>query len=139
MAIDAEQEVGPAGRASGKKRSLPGVGLIKGLGVTLKHLLQPSITQQYPDEKPNLPPRSRGVIALKEENCTVCYLCSRECPDWCIYIHAHKESHEPIGGGRGRSAKVLDRLAIHHALSTHSRICVQVCPLASLSSSPELA
>src|SRR5438045_2542211 len=137
MAIDAEQEVGPAGRASGKKRSLPGVGLIKGLGVTLKHLLQPSITQQYPHEKPNLPPRSRGVIALKEENCTVCYLCSRECPDWCIYIDAHKETHEPIGGGRGRSVKVLDRFAIDYALCMYCGICVEVCPFDALFWSPE--
>ena len=37
------------------------------------------------------PPRARGVIALKEENCTVCMLCARECPDWCIYIEGHKE------------------------------------------------
>src|SRR5436309_15803867 len=109
MAVDAEQEVGPGARTQGKKRSLPGTGLIKSLGVTLKHLLQPSITQQYPDEKPNLPPRTRGVIALKEENCTVCYLCSRECPDWCIYIDAHKETHPPAAGGRARSVKVLDR------------------------------
>ena len=34
-------------------------------------------------------------IALKEANCTVCYKCSRECPDWCIYIDAHKETHDP--------------------------------------------
>ena len=36
-----------------------------------------------------LPARSRGVIALLEENCTVCMLCVRECPDWCIYIESH--------------------------------------------------
>ena len=137
MAIDAEQEVGPAGRGSGKKRSLPGVGLIKGLGVTLKHLLQPSITQQYPDEKPNLPPRTRGVIALKEENCTVCYLCSRECPDWCIYIDAHKETHPPAAGGRARSVKVLDRFAIDYALCMYCGICVEVCPFDALFWAPD--
>src|SRR5438132_11889513 len=138
MAIDAEQEVGPAGRASGKRRPLPGVGLIKGLGVTLKHLLQPSITQQYPDEKPNLPPRTRGVIALKEENCTVCYLCSRECPDWCIYIDAHKETHPPAyGAGRGRSVKVLDRFAIDYALCMYCGICVEVCPFDALFWAPD--
>ena len=38
-----------------------------------------------------LPARSRGVIGLLEENCTVCMLCARECPDWCIYIDSHKE------------------------------------------------
>src|SRR5256712_6136091 len=136
MAIDTEQEVG-AGARGPKKRSLPGIGLIKGLGVTLKHLLQPSITQQYPDEKPNLPPRTRGVIALKQEIGTVCYECSRECPDWCIYIDAHKETHEPAGGGRARSAKVLDRFAIDYALCMYCGICVEVCPFDALFWSPD--
>ena len=31
------------------------------------------------------------MIGLLEENCTVCMLCARECPDWCIYIESHKE------------------------------------------------
>ena len=116
---------------------VPGAGLLKGLGVTLKHLLQPSITQEYPDEKPDLPPRTRGVIALKQENCTVCYKCSRECPDWCIYIDAHKEQHEPAGGGRARSVKVLDRFAIDYALCMYCGICVEVCPFDALFWSPE--
>jgi NADH-quinone oxidoreductase subunit I len=114
-----------------------GLGLMKGLGVTLKHALRPSITQQYPQEKPDLPPRTRGVIALKEANCTVCYKCSRECPDWCIYIDAHKETHEPASGGKGRSMKVLDRFAIDYALCMYCGICVEVCPFDALFWSPE--
>ena len=114
-----------------------GLGLIKGLGVTLKHALRPAITQQYPEVKPDLPPRTRGVIALKEANCTVCYKCSRECPDWCIYIDAHKETHEPASGGRGRSMKVLDRFAIDYALCMYCGICVEVCPFDALFWSPE--
>ena len=47
--------------------------------------------------------RSRGVIALLEENCTSCMLCARECPDWCIYIDSHKEEVE-VPGGRGRDS-----------------------------------
>ena len=121
----------------GPPRSLPGVGLIKGLFVTLKHLLQPSITQQYPREKPDLPARTRGVIALKPENCTVCWKCSKECPDWCIYIESHKETHEPASGGRARSAKVLDRFAIDFALCMYCGICVEVCPFDALFWSPE--
>ena len=48
-----------------------------------------------------LPSRSRGVIGLLEENCTVCMLCARECPDWCIYIDSHKEPvpRAPEAGG----------------------------------------
>ena len=114
-----------------------GLGLIKGLAVTLKHALRPSITQQYPEVMPDLPPRTRGVIALKEANCTVCYKCSRECPDWCIYIDAHKETHEPASGGKGRSMKVLDRFAIDYALCMYCGICVEVCPFDALFWSPE--
>ncbi len=133
MAIDAERDV--------RKPPKPGVaigqGLVKGLGVTLKHMLRPAVTQQYPKVKPNLPARTRGVIALKEANCTVCYKCARECPDWCIYIDAHKETHEPAGGGKGRSVKVLDRFAIDYALCMYCGICVEVCPFDALFWSPE--
>ncbi|MFL5798714.1 MAG: NuoI/complex I 23 kDa subunit family protein [Actinomycetota bacterium] len=112
-------------------------GVAKGLMVTMKHLLSPSITQRYPEEKPDLPARTRGVIALKEANCTVCYKCSRECPDWCIYIDAHKETHEPASGGRARSVKVLDRFAIDYALCMYCGICVEACPFDALFWSPE--
>ena len=114
-----------------------GQGLLMGLGVTLKAMLHPAVTQQYPHVKPDLPPRTRGVIALKQENCTVCYKCSRECPDWCIYIDAHKEQHDPAGGGRARSAKILDRFAIDYALCMYCGICVEVCPFDALFWSPE--
>jgi NADH-quinone oxidoreductase subunit I len=119
------------------KAGLPGTGLVKGLAVTLKTMMKPAITQQYPHVKPDLPPRTRGVIALKQENCTVCYKCSRACPDWCIYIDAHKETHEPALGGKGRSVKVLDRFAIDFALCMYCGICVEVCPFDALFWSPE--
>src|SRR5262245_66037477 len=90
---------------------VPGAGLGKGLAVTLKTMLRPSHTRQYPDVQPDLPPRSRGVIALFEENCTVCMLCARECPDWCIYIDSHKEEVVVPGAARARPRNVLDRVA----------------------------
>src|SRR6266536_1912430 len=68
--------------------ALKGAGLLKGLGVTFRTMSRRAATAQYPHVKPDLPARSRGVIALVEENCTVCMLCSRECPDWCIYFDA---------------------------------------------------
>ena len=48
---------------------VPGGGLAKGLAVTLKTMTHRSHTRQFPDTLPDLPPRSRGVIALVEENC----------------------------------------------------------------------
>src|SRR5918999_1794789 len=117
--------------------ALKGVGLLKGLGVTLKTMTRPAATRQYPHVKPDLPARSRGVIALIEENCTVCMLCARECPDWCIYIDAHKEQVAPKEGGRARTRNILDRFAIDFALCMYCGICVEVCPFDALHWSPE--
>jgi formate hydrogenlyase subunit 6/NADH:ubiquinone oxidoreductase subunit I len=117
--------------------ALKGVGLIKGLGVTLKTMTRPAATRQYPHVKPDLPARTRGVIALIEENCTVCMLCARECPDWCIYIDSHKEQVAPKEGGRARTRNILDRFAIDFALCMYCGICVEVCPFDALHWSPE--
>jgi NADH-quinone oxidoreductase subunit I len=116
----------------------PGIGLLKGLGVTIKHLFQRPVTLMYPHERDVLPPRTRGVIALMDENCTVCMLCSRECPDWCIYIESHKETVPPAKeGGRARTRNVLDRFAIDFSLCMYCGICVEVCPFDALWWSPE--
>jgi NADH-quinone oxidoreductase subunit I len=117
--------------------ALKGAGLVKGLGVTFRTMSRRAATQQYPHVRPKLPARSRGVIALLEENCTVCMLCARECPDWCIYIDSHKETVAPKEGGRARTRNVLDRFAIDFALCMYCGICVEVCPFDALHWSPE--
>jgi NADH-quinone oxidoreductase subunit I len=113
-------------------------GLLSGMRTTAKTMTRPAHTQQYPDERPSLPPRSRGVIALREENCTSCMLCARECPDWCIYIDSHKETI-PAGpeGGRDRQRNVLDRFAIDFSLCMYCGICIEVCPFDALFWSPQ--
>jgi NADH-quinone oxidoreductase subunit I len=88
---------------------------------------------------PDLPPRSRGVIALLEENCTACMLCARECPDWCIYIDSHKEETVVAGSVRPRQRAVLDRFAIDFSLCMFCGICIEVCPFDALFWSPEYA
>jgi NADH-quinone oxidoreductase subunit I len=121
---------------SGARPGLPG--LVKGLAVTAKNLVTSSHTAEYPDAPPALPPRSRGVIALVQENCTVCMLCARECPDWCIYIDSHKETlPATTEGGRERQRNVLDRFDIDFSLCMYCGICVEVCPFDALEWSPE--
>jgi NADH-quinone oxidoreductase subunit I len=85
------------------------------------------------------PPRSRGTIGLLEENCTVCMLCARECPDWCLYIEGHTETAPPVKeGGRPRTRNVLDRFAIDFSLCMYCGICVEVCPFDALFWAPAL-
>ena len=113
-------------------------GLASGLATTFGRLTRRSVTAQYPDSLPELPPRSRGVIALLEENCTVCMLCARECPDWCIYIDSHKEEQPPATpGGKPRQRNVLDRFAIDFSLCMYCGICIEACPFDALFWSPE--
>jgi NADH-quinone oxidoreductase subunit I len=91
------------------------------------------------DESP-VPERSRGVIALHEDNCTSCMLCARECPDWCIYIDSHKVELPPLAPhGRPRVEHVLDRFAIDFSLCMYCGICIEVCPFDALFWSPEYA
>jgi len=126
--------------ARAPRRRVNGIlpGLVKGLATTARTLTRPSHTAEYPDAPPSLPPRSRGVIALTDENCTSCMLCARECPDWCIYIDSHKETvPAPATGGRERQRNVLDRFAIDFSLCMYCGICIEVCPFDALHWSPE--
>lgn len=98
-----------------------------------------------------VPPRSRGLIALREANCTVCMICVRECPDWCITIEGHAE-HAPAPGSapgsepgseaatparRPRSTTVLDRFDIDFGLCMYCGICIETCPFDALFWAPE--
>ena len=117
-------------------------GLVKGLGVTLgtmaRTVTRGPNTVQYPREKEAPTTRARGVIGLREENCTVCMLCARECPVWCIYIDSHKEVTPPqVEGGRERSHNVLDRFAIDFSLCMYCSICIEACPFDALHWTPE--
>ena len=127
-----------AGTTGGRDRAgIPGSGLVRGLAVTARTMTRRAHTRQYPDVEPDLPPRSRGVIALLEENCTVCMLCARECPDWCIYIDSHKDEVMVPGAARPRQRNVLDRFAIDFSLCMYCGICIEACPFDALYWSPE--
>jgi NADH-quinone oxidoreductase subunit I len=133
------------------KPKVPGV--LKGLGVTLRTaketvfpdgMLRPpspakgAATVQYPHEADTPADRARGVISLKEDNCTACMLCARECPDWCIYIEGHKTLAPPRReGGKPRKVNALDRFDIDFSLCMYCGICVEVCPFEALFWSPE--
>ncbi|UUZ45352.1 NADH-quinone oxidoreductase subunit I [Janibacter limosus] len=113
-------------------------GPVKGMATTARQMMSPPHTAEYPDVAPELPARSRGVIALVESNCTSCMLCARECPDWCIHIDSHKEEVPAAKeGGRARQRNVLDRFAIDYSLCMYCGICVEVCPFDALFWSPQ--
>jgi len=121
-----------------KEIKFPFPGLFKGMRLTFKAMLTKAPVTMYPDEKEIPVPRARGVISLDEEACTSCMLCARECPDWCIYIEAHKEVQgEPKPGGRIKTKNILDRFDIDYSLCMYCGICVEVCPFDALFWSPD--
>ncbi len=121
-----------------KKMGFPFLGLFKGMGVTFKAMIRTAPVTMYPDVKEVPVPRARGVIALDVDNCTVCMLCARECPDWCIYIEGHKEEQPPAKpGGRVKTRATLDRFDIDYSLCMYCGICVEVCPFNALYWSPD--
>ena len=124
--------------AESRTITFPFKGLWQGMCYTLKALFRKPPTVMYPDEKEIPVPRARGVIALDAEACTVCMLCARECPDWCIDIEGHKEEVPPAKpGGRVRTRSELDRFDIDYALCMYCGICVEVCPFDALFWSPD--
>ena len=132
---------GPRERGPGIPAAAKALG--KGLATTARALTHRAHTRQYPHVEPDLPDRSRGVIALLAENCTSCMLCARECPDWCIYIDSHKETLTPTDvaneGGRARQHNVLDRFDIDFSLCMYCGICIEVCPFDALFWAPDFA
>src|SRR6266540_2265664 len=70
--------------------ALKGAGLLKGLGVTFKTMSRRSATAQYPHVRPDLPARTRGVIALVEE------VCPFDALFWSPEFEYAEYSHEPL-------------------------------------------
>lgn len=65
--------------------------IAQGLATTIRHAFQKPVTQQYPEQKPQLPLNYRGVHRLNRDEqgrvkCVACMLCATACPAHCIDI-----------------------------------------------------
>jgi NADH-quinone oxidoreductase subunit I len=65
--------------------------ILEGLSTTVRHAFGKKVTEEYPEEKPNLPPNYRGVHRLNRDEqgrvkCVACMLCATACPARCIDI-----------------------------------------------------
>lgn len=107
--------------------------IIKGLALTMKHLLSPAITRQYPKEKRVPFPGSRGLHALVrnpatgKEKCVGCGLCAAMCPSQCIHIYTSEgDDHK----------KVVDRYEIEVLRCVFCALCVEACPYGAVVLTP---
>jgi NADH-quinone oxidoreductase subunit I len=65
--------------------------IAEGLATTIRHAFQKPVTEQYPEERPQLPLNYRGVHRLNRDEqgrvkCVACMLCATVCPAHCIDI-----------------------------------------------------
>lgn len=95
--------------------------MAKGMAVTLKYLLTPAITVQYPDQKLATAPRFRGMLVLEPARCISCKLCEKICPDDCIHIEAHPHPQT--------KKWVLDKFILDFGRCSWCRLCEEACPV----------
>jgi NADH-quinone oxidoreductase subunit I len=68
---------------------VPGLGIVKGMGLTLRRFFEPKVTIKYPEEKAPLPHKFRGRLQLLYDEwgtikCETCFQCAQACPIECI-------------------------------------------------------
>lgn len=102
----------------------------KGMSVTFKEMLQPSVTEDYPDAPAIFQERYRGVHVLQRdenglEKCVGCFLCAAACPSNCIYIEAAENTEQGRISGGERYASVYN---IDYSRCIFCGYCVEACP-----------
>lgn len=108
--------------------------LLKGLSVTFRAMLGPVNTQQYPEQKPAIPARSRTWIKLiydieaNRYNCTACMMCAKACPNDCIKLEGAKGED----GKRWMTTYQLD-----FSTCIFCGLCVEACNFDALTFRPD--
>lgn len=101
--------------------------IASGLATTIKHMFQPEVTQQYPEQRPELPPNYRGLHRLNRDEqgrvkCVACMLCATACPAHCIEIQA-MEAPWPDRD------KVCETFVIDELRCIYCGMCEEACPV----------
>jgi NADH-quinone oxidoreductase subunit I len=119
--------------------SLPGIGLLKGLVVTIQNMVQSyyrkdrMTTVQYPEQRAPISQNFRNFPFLCYDGedpvaglrCTACSICEKECPPQCIYIVLERDAE-------GKSLKRPKVFDIDVSVCMNCGICAEVCPFDSI-------
>ena len=97
---------------------IPGMGLVRGMGLTLRRFFQPKATIMWPEQHADVAPKFRGRLQLLYDEygtlkCETCFQCAQACPIECIDMggvdtkgrfHVHWGAPETYGERREESA-----------------------------------
>ena len=106
--------------------------IVSGLKTTLSNMLfKDSVTLQYPEEKPVIPPNYRGVPTLVKdpngrEKCVSCQLCEFVCPPKAIRITPGSVREEE--DDREHVEKAPQEFEINMLRCIYCGYCEEVCP-----------
>ena len=104
--------------------------IIEGIKTTLRHVGdRRTVTQQYPEVKPELPNHYRGIHRLNRDEqdrvkCVACMLCATACPARCIAIEAAPAPPEWPDRDKYPATFVLDELRC-----IYCGMCEEACPV----------
>jgi ferredoxin len=97
---------------------VPGLGIAKGMALTLRRFFEPKATIKYPEERADVAGKFRGRLQLLYDEwgtlkCETCFQCAQACPIECIDMggidtrgryHVHWGPPETYGERREESA-----------------------------------
>jgi len=109
--------------------------IIAGMTVTMRRMLNKSVTIQYPHERLPVPPRSRNQLVNIIEECSGCAQCVRACPVECITLETIKAfDGEDLGNTSDGSKKRLHVIVydIDMAKCCFCGLCTVICPTESI-------
>ncbi len=104
--------------------------ILAGMGITLKHMFQPNVTMEYPEQRPAIPPGYRGVPTLVKdphgrEKCVSCQLCEFVCPPKAIRI---TPGEIPADAPTAHVEKAPREFEIDMLRCIYCGLCQEVCP-----------
>jgi len=104
--------------------------IVSGLGITMKNLLKPPVTLEYPDARPDIPKGYRGVPTLVKdphgrEKCVSCQLCEFVCPPKAIRI---TPGSIPEESETAHVEKAPEEFEINMLRCIYCGYCQEVCP-----------
>lgn len=102
-----------------------GIGLAKGLTITIRHLFRHPITVQYPEQRLNISRRTRGnELIWDNEKCTGCVTCAKTCPQGAIHIVTSAQIED--------NTYKVEQFEVDTGYCIFCGLCVEACPYEAL-------